>query len=100
MTRIPARARNSGSDSAIIAPATRSAFRGCDATEPLIPSSTTSFAPTFGLTITGRPAALSRGKPKKETEDALVPSILEPECSSQEYRKNWARLIQKIGTCP
>jgi len=35
----------------------------------------------------------------------LIPSILEPEGSSKEYRKNWARLIQKIYevdplTCP
>ena len=48
---------------------------------------------------------VSRGKRKKETEDVLIPSILEPEGSSKEYRKNWARLIQKIYevdplTCP
>jgi len=35
----------------------------------------------------------------------MVPCILEPEGSSKEYRKNWARLIQKIYevdplTCP
>jgi len=37
--------------------------------------------------------------------DVLIPSILEPESSSKEYLKNWARIIQKIYemdflTCP
>ncbi len=46
-----------------------------------------------------------RGQRKKANEDGLVPSILQPEESSKEYRKNWARLIQKIYeidplTCP
>jgi hypothetical protein len=31
---------------------------------------------------------VSRGKRKKETEDVLIPSILEPEGSSKEYRKD------------
>jgi hypothetical protein len=39
---------------------------------------------------------ISRGKRKKKIEDSLIPSILEPESSSKEYLKNWARLIQKI----
>jgi len=48
---------------------------------------------------------VSRGKRKKQVQDELIPSILEPEGSSKEYRKNWARLIQKIYevdplTCP
>ena len=35
----------------------------------------------------------------------MIPSILEPDGSSKEYRRNWARLIQKIYevdplTCP
>jgi hypothetical protein len=38
---------------------------------------------------------VSRGK-RKETEDDGVPAILEADKSSKEYRKNWARLIQKI----
>jgi hypothetical protein len=45
---------------------------------------------------------VSRGK-RKETEDNGVPCIsesrvfdLEADQSSKEYRKNWARLIQKI----
>jgi hypothetical protein len=40
-----------------------------------------------------------RGK-RKETEDDRVPCILEADKSPKEYRKNWARLIQKIGACP
>jgi len=48
---------------------------------------------------------VSRGRRKKEGQDGLVSSILGPEGSSKEYRKNWARLIQKIYevdplTCP
>jgi hypothetical protein len=47
---------------------------------------------------------VSRGK-RKESEDDGVPCILEADKSSKEYRKNWARLIQKIYevdplTCP
>jgi hypothetical protein len=45
-----------------------------------------------------------RGK-RKETEGDGVPCILEPDKSPKEYRKNWARLIQKINevdplSCP
>ena len=41
----------------------------------------------------------------KETRDEGVPCILEADKSSKEYRKNWARLVQKIYevdplTCP
>jgi hypothetical protein len=48
---------------------------------------------------------VSRGKRQKENQDNLIPYILEPDGSSKEYRKNWARLIQKIYeveplTCP
>jgi len=39
---------------------------------------------------------VSRGRRKKADQDGLVPCILQPEESSKEYRKNWARLIQKI----
>jgi hypothetical protein len=47
---------------------------------------------------------VSRGK-RKESEEDGVPCILEADKSSKEYRKNWARLIQKIYevdplTCP
>jgi hypothetical protein len=46
-----------------------------------------------------------RGQRKKANEDGLVPSILQPDEPSKGYRKNWARLIQKICeldplTCP
>ena len=45
-----------------------------------------------------------RGK-RKETEGDGIPGILEADKSSKEYRKNWARLTQKIYkvdplTCP
>jgi hypothetical protein len=56
---------------------------------------------------------VSRGKRKKQDQDGLIPSILEPvedpdfsgKGSSREHRRNWARLIQKIYeidplTCP
>ena len=39
---------------------------------------------------------VSRGKRKKQDQDGMIPSILEPDGSSKEHRKNWARLIQKI----
>jgi hypothetical protein len=35
------------------------------------------------------------GKTKK-SQDELIPAILEPDESSRESRKNWARLIRKI----
>ena len=48
---------------------------------------------------------VARGKRKKADKDELILSILEAEGSSKEFRKNWARLIQKIYevdplTCP
>ena len=48
---------------------------------------------------------VARGKRKKNDQDELIPSILEPDSSSGEYKRNWARLIQKIYevdplTCP
>jgi hypothetical protein len=48
---------------------------------------------------------VSRGRRKRQNQDEWIPCILEPEGSSKEYRKNWARLIQKIYevdplTCP
>jgi hypothetical protein len=48
---------------------------------------------------------VSRGKRKIQDKDDALPSILEPDGSSKGYRKNWARLIQKIYevdplTCP
>jgi hypothetical protein len=46
-----------------------------------------------------------RGKHQKAGRDALIPFILEPDEGLKAYRKNWARLIQKIYevdplTCP
>ena len=46
-----------------------------------------------------------RGKRQKEEQDGHIPFILEAGVSSKEYRKKWARLIQKIYevdplTCP
>ncbi len=48
---------------------------------------------------------VSRGRRKKQDQDDIIPSILEPDGSSKTYKKNWARLIQKIYkvdplTCP
>ena len=56
---------------------------------------------------------VSPSKRKKQDQDGMIPSILEPvedpdfsgDGSSKEHRKNWARLVQKIYevdplTCP
>ena len=48
---------------------------------------------------------VSRGKRKKQDQDKWIPCILEPDESSPESRKNWAKLIQEIYevdplTCP
>ncbi len=48
---------------------------------------------------------VSRGKRRMLDQDALVPSILDPDELSKESGRNWARLIQKIYevdplTCP
>lgn len=53
----------------------------------------------------GHYSNVSRGKRKKNDQEGLIPAILEPDPSSKEFRKNWARLIQKIYevdplTCP
>ena len=58
-----------------------------------------------GVRYYGYYSNVSRGKRKKSDQDELIPSTLEPDGSSKEYRKNWARLIQKIYevdplTCP
>jgi hypothetical protein len=39
---------------------------------------------------------VSRGKRKMQDQDGVIPSILNPDGSSREYRKNWAHLNQ----CP
>ncbi len=48
---------------------------------------------------------VARGKRKKNDQDELIPSILQSDGSAKEYKRNWARLIQKIYevdplTCP
>ena len=48
---------------------------------------------------------VSRGKRKKRDSDELMPSILEPDASSKDNKRDWARLLQKIYkvdplTCP
>jgi len=37
-----------------------------------------------------------RGQRKKKNQDDVIPNIIESELSSKAFRKNWARLIQKI----
>ena len=39
---------------------------------------------------------VSRGKRQKEGDDNTIPCILEPEGDEKVFRRNWARLIQKI----
>ena len=43
----------------------------------------------------GHYSNVARGRWKKQDRDGFIPSILEPEGSSEEFRKNWARLIKK-----
>ena len=43
---------------------------------------------------------VARGKRKKTDSDDKIPCILEPELTDKVFRKNWARLIQKIAACP
>ena len=42
----------------------------------------------------------SRGLRKKASTDDVVPALIEAELSSKEFRKSWARLIQKIYPAP
>jgi len=44
----------------------------------------------------GHYSNVSRGRRKKTLTDDQIPYILEPELSPKEFRRNWARLIQKI----
>jgi hypothetical protein len=43
---------------------------------------------------------VSRGKRGKLNLDEAIPCILMSEEGAKKYRKNWARLIPKIGACP
>jgi hypothetical protein len=79
-----------------------------DALEWLVPTkSGCSHVPNKGEQMVkyyGHYSNVSRGKRKKQNQDELIPSILEPvedpdfsgDGSSKEYRRNWSRLIQKI----
>ena len=44
----------------------------------------------------GHYSNVSRGKRQKEGRDDAIPCILEPEGDAKVFRRNWARLIQKI----
>jgi hypothetical protein len=53
----------------------------------------------------GHYSNVTRGKRKEAGTDDVIPCILEPQGNSTAFRKNWARLIQKIYevdplTCP
>jgi len=37
------------------------------------------------------------GKQKKQNKGVLIPYILESKGPTKEYKKNWARLLQKIS---
>jgi hypothetical protein len=37
-----------------------------------------------------------RGRRQKENRDGVIPSIIEQQENSKQYRRNWARLIQKV----
>jgi len=39
---------------------------------------------------------VARGKRKKSDADDVIPCVMEPELTDKEFRRNWARLIQKI----
>jgi hypothetical protein len=43
---------------------------------------------------------VSRGRRQKTGDDAAVADVLEPPMPDKAFRKNWARLIQKIAACP
>ena len=43
---------------------------------------------------------VSRGKRQKTGDDAAMAYILEPPLPDKAFRKNWARLIQKIAAGP
>ncbi len=44
----------------------------------------------------GQNSNAARGKRKKADADVTIPCILEPELTDKAFRRNWARLIQKI----
>jgi hypothetical protein len=48
----------------------------------------------------GHYSNVSRGKRQKEGGDDAIPCILKPQGDEKIFRRNWARLMQKIGACP
>ena len=48
----------------------------------------------------GHYSNVARGKRQKDGSDDAIPCILEPQGNEKAFRKNWARLIQKIAACP
>jgi hypothetical protein len=44
----------------------------------------------------GHYSNVAHRKRKKQDQEDLIPHILEPDESSKEFRKSWARLIKKI----
>jgi len=43
---------------------------------------------------------VSRGKRQIAGTDGVLPCILEPQGDEKTFRRNWARLLQKIAACP
>ena len=43
---------------------------------------------------------VSRGKRQSAGTDGVLPCILEPQGDEKTFRRNWARLLQKIAACP
>ena len=46
----------------------------------------------------GHYSNVARGNRKKQDQDDLIPSILEPDGSSEEFRKNWAEMMAQEYT--
>jgi hypothetical protein len=44
----------------------------------------------------GAYANSSRGRQRKRQQVEPIPTVLEPQISSEAFRRNWARLIQKV----
>ena len=49
-----------------------------------------------GSGIPGGKSGMISGKRKKADQDGIIANIMEDKGVTKEYRKNWARLIQKI----
>ncbi len=42
----------------------------------------------------------SRGMRKQADKEDDVPALIDSDLSTKEFRRNWARLIQKVAACP